>query len=419
MQKKTYLILFLVVALVLGAWAVSPAENAAAQWIPEQNSNECKSGADALTGSLAEIPRVTNRVRQICDFNVRINSIDSKKISDFDRQFIEQAIASNSLAIQSLTYSLDRVENEEWRGLIETMLAMHTHDLEMAVKIGEKLGLDTTPDLTNVRVYPGTPDYDLGIRRVDLEAKFLDPLMNAGGIPTTTPTSVPTMGVTGTPTTLPTDSVTSTPTAVSTLDLTSTPTVVATEETTGTPTTVATDESTGTPTPAVTDEATGTPTITITEGTTGTPTTVPTEAVTNTPTSMPTLVTTATTTAIPTSVTTSTPTTMTTVPTSVVTGTPTTVPTDTGNGPSEDFDMIALHIMEEMHIMQVQVALVAQRLVTNDEIRAFAKHTADMEQLHLLLMSDLKHRLFDHYTPPTPDFQGEYQSPRRFEPAGG
>jgi len=392
MQKKTYLILFLVVALVLGAWAVSPAENAAAQWIPEQNSNECKSGADALTGSLAEIPRVTNRVRQICDFNVRLNNIDSKKVSDFDRQFIEQAIASNSLAIQSLTYSLDRVQNEEWRGLIETMIAMHTHDLELAVKVGEKLGLNTTPDLTNVRVYPGTPDYDLGIRRMDLEARFLEPLMNAGGVPTDTPTAIPTLDVTGTTTAIPTDSGTGTPT------------VVVTEETTGTPTTVPTDESTATPTPALTEDLTGTPTVVLTDDTTATPTAVTTEEVTDTPTALPTLETTATSTA---------------VPTDVVTGTPTIVPTDTGNGTSEDFDLIALHIIEEQHVMQLQVALVAQRLVTNDEIRAFAKHTADMVQLHLLLMSDLKHRLFDNYIPPTPDFQGEYQGPRRFEPAGG
>jgi len=71
-----------------------------------------------------------------------------------------------------------------------------------------------------------------------------------------------------------------------------------------------------------------------------------------------------------------------------------------------------------MHMMQVQTALVAQRLVGNDEVRAFAKHSADMAQLHLLLMSDLKHRLFDNYAPPTPDFQREYQGPRRFEPAG-
>jgi hypothetical protein len=79
--------------------------------------------------------------------------------------------------------------------------------------------------------------------------------------------------------------------------------------------------------------------------------------------------------------------------------------------------MVALHIIEEEHVMSVQVALTAQRLVRNDEIRAFAKHTADAVELHLLLLSDLKHRLFDGYTPPAPDFQRQYQNPRRFEPA--
>src|SRR5688572_2890944 len=142
MQKKGYLILFLVIALVLGGWRVSSAEGAPAQWIPEQNTNECKSGADALVGNLAEIPRATNRVRQICEFNVRMDSLDSQ-ISDYDRQFIEQAIASNLLAIRSLDYALDRVENEEWRGLIEMMIAMHTHDLEMAIDVADELGLDT------------------------------------------------------------------------------------------------------------------------------------------------------------------------------------------------------------------------------------------------------------------------------------
>ena len=68
--------------------------------------------------------------------------------------------------------------------------------------------------------------------------------------------------------------------------------------------------------------------------------------------------------------------------------------------------------------MDIQSELVAQRLVKNDELRAFAKHAADVTELHLLLMSDLKHRLMDNYTPPEPKFQEDYQGPRRFEPAG-
>jgi hypothetical protein len=398
MQKKGYLILFLVIALVLGGWRVSSAGSAPAQWIPEQNTNECKSGADALVGSLAEIPRATNRVRQICEFNVRMESLDSQ-ISDYDRQFIEQAIASNLLAIRSLDYALDRVENEEWQGLIEMMIAMHTHDLELAIDAADELGLDTMADLTSVRVYPGTPDYDLGTRTLDLVAKYLDPLMNAGGDPTATPTAIPTLN--DTPTPLSTGVIVNTPTGVSTLGLTVTPTGgLSTAETTGTP---ATAESTGTPTPALTEDTTGTSTAALTQDATGTPATLPTGDLTGTPTVIPTLEMTGTTTSIPTDIVTGTP-------------TPTSIPTDPGNEP--DFDMVALHIIEELHGMQVQVALVAQRLVTNDEIRAFAKHTADMTQLHLLLMSDLKHRLFDSYVPPTPHFQREYQGPRRFEPAG-
>jgi hypothetical protein len=100
-------------------------------------------------------------------------------------------------------------------------------------------------------------------------------------------------------------------------------------------------------------------------------------------------------------------------PTGTATGTP------PGGGTGVNFDMLSMHVIEEEHVMSVQVALTAQRLVRNDEIRAFAKHTADAVELHLLLMSDLKHRLFDNYVPPPPDFQRQYQSPRRFEPATG
>jgi hypothetical protein len=89
-----------------------------------------------------------------------------------------------------------------------------------------------------------------------------------------------------------------------------------------------------------------------------------------------------------------------------------------GTGVSPDFDMISLHIIEDQHVMHLQVGLTAQRLVRNDEVRAFAKHASDVAELHLLLLSDLKHRLFDNYTPPTPEIQKEYQPPRRFEPAG-
>ncbi len=66
--------------------------------------------------------------------------------------------------------------------------------------------------------------------------------------------------------------------------------------------------------------------------------------------------------------------------------------------------------------MILETALAAEPLVRNDEIRAFAKHSADVARLHLMLMRELKMRLAYGFTPPLPDFEAEYQSPRRFEP---
>ena len=400
MQKKAYLISFLVIALVLSVWTVSPALSSAARLSPEQNTSECQSGAEALTGYLATIPGVTDQVQQICEFNIRMNDLDTQ-LAELDSQFIEQAIVSNMLEIQSLQYTLERAQNEEWRGLIEMMIAMHTHDLEMALAVAEKYNLNTSPDLTNVLVYPGTSNYDLGMRNVDLMAQFLTPLMNAGA---SIPTATPTVMATGTP---PTD----TPTMVPTLD-TMTTTVTSPVDLTGTTTVIPT-----------LDTATATQTETMTATFTPLPTDTPsmTPSFTTTPTIASTLDLTGTTTVIPT-LDTTTPSVTSTVN---LTGTPTVAPTletttptitPTIPGSPANFDMVSLHIIEEEHVMHVQTALAAQRLVQNDEIRAFAKHAADMAQLHLLLMSDLKHRLFDFYTPPTPDFQREYQAPRQFLP---
>jgi len=390
MQKKTLLILFLLIALVFSSWTVTSAMTSSAQLRQEQQTTDCKGGADVLTGDLANIPNVKSRVRQICDFDIRMNELNSR-ISDTDRQFIQSSIASDTLEIQSLQFALDRVQSEDWRGLIQMMIAMHTQDLNTALKIAKKLNVNTNVDLTNVRIYPETPDYDLGMRQVDLAAKFLNPLMSAGGTISPTVTMVSTE-MTGSPTPI---STLETPTEPPTVDLTGSPTTISTMET-STPTETATAEMTGTPivtstmetqTETATAESNGTATETSTAEVT-TPTETSTVEMTETPSTIPTTITE----------------TLTFVPT---------VP-----GPAANFDMVSLNIIEEEHVMSVETALVAQRLVQNDEIRAFAKHVADTAGLHLTLMSDLQHRLFDFFTPPTPDYSRDYQGPRRFGPNG-
>jgi hypothetical protein len=74
-------------------------------------------------------------------------------------------------------------------------------------------------------------------------------------------------------------------------------------------------------------------------------------------------------------------------------------------------------LIEDEHVMTIETALAAERLVQNDEIRAFARHVADMAQLHLLLINDIQqHMLGFMIAPPPLDFQREPLGPRRFGP---
>jgi hypothetical protein len=76
-----------------------------------------------------------------------------------------------------------------------------------------------------------------------------------------------------------------------------------------------------------------------------------------------------------------------------------------------------MHIIKDEHAMSIETALVAQRLAHNSEIRAFAKHAADVAKLHVLLLDDLQYRRAFNITLRDPRFHEGYQSPRRLEPS--
>jgi hypothetical protein len=368
MRKKVYLVLLLVSFLALSIGAAYPAVNAGARSSLAQVST-CAEAASFLVGRLATLSGVPARVEDLCSFSMNMDQVDDH-VSRFDRRFVEHAIASNMLEIQSLEFTLQRTENEEWRGLIQMMIAMHTSDLQMALEVAEAIGAETEPDLTDMPVYPGTPEHDLGMRRIDLVARFLDPLMSVPA--TETPTPVPTLG-------------TVFPTETATLPPTETPTAIDTETSVFTPTLVATQTATETGTPFATETETATPAVTGTSLATETGTPVATETETGIPTE-----------------------TGTTFPTETGTAVPTTTPPV-----RPDFDLLSLHVIEDEHVMSVEVALAAQRLAENAEIRTLARHAADVAKLHLLLMNDLKYRLAHHYTLPDPVFEEEYLPPRR------
>jgi len=396
MRKKVYLILLLVSLLALGVGAASPAQFAAAQ-AGQSQTPACNQASTFLVGRLAELPRIRGLIRDTCDFRVRLNEIN-EDVSRFDRLFIESAIAGNMLEIQTLEYTLERTENEEYRGLLQMMITMHESDLQMALDVAEKIGADTTPDLTNARVYPQTPAYDLGMRRINLVARFLDPLMSGpdGDTPTPIATTV---------TSVPTDTGTVLPPVTPTSSGTVLPPVTPTSSGTVTSVPIPTGTGTFTPTPAVTETGTATTPGTITVSPT-TPTAVVTGTGTETaspPTGTSTPVATGTTTAVSTE-------TGTAIPTETGTAIPTVLPPT-----RPDFEELSMHIIEDEHAMSIETALVAQRLAENREIRAFAKHAADVAKLHVLLLDDLQYRLAFNITLPEPRFQEDYQSPRRLE----
>ena len=418
MRKKVYSIWLLVVALIAGAWSIPSPRSAAIAQPKLDATSPCNHATTQLVGRSADLPHVKNLIQDICDFHMRMDQIPSN-VSEFDKDFIEDSITSNTLELQSLQIALSGATNEEWRGQIQMMIIMHTADLQQALAVAKKIGADTTPNLKHASVYPETPDYDLGKRFENLEEKYLVPLRAAvPGGPTSTPTGVPT-GV-------PTDTVTATGIPTDTATATGVPTDTATATSLPTDTATMTMTATGTVTSVPTDTATSIPTDTATNTPTDTATTTATETATSTATDTATMTATETTTSTPTDTATLTLGEVATgVPSDTATGAPTGVPTDTATatsvpttGPTvgSAFDILSLDILEDEHTADVQSELAAERLTKNDEIKAFAKHSADVTELHILLMSDLKHRMVDNFTPPPPEMQADYQSPRRFEP---
>jgi hypothetical protein len=379
MQKKAYLIWCLVVALALSSWTITTAMGASAPSKPDQNTNHCNSATNNLVGNLAALPKVIYRVRLMCNFDVRMGELN--KVSDLDRRFITASIASNMLEIQTLNYALGQAQNEEWRGLIQMMIIQHTEDLNMAMKIAKKIGANTSPDLTNMRVLPWHPGLRSGHPQGGSGGKVPQPFNECrrdthyshrnwhphrmtgtatgiATIDTTTPSATPTLGVTST-TSATVSPGTTTPSATSSLGVTSTASM----------------------TPGAN---TMTPSVTSTVALTGTASAVPTNMGSATPSAVPTFV--------------------------------TPIPTIPG-GANANFDLVSLMLIEDEHVMIIETALAAERLVQNDEIRAYARHAADMAQLHLLLINDIQQRMLRFMlTPPPLDFQREPLGPRRFGP---
>ncbi len=168
--RKVLPVVFLVLALALGAWTANPAV--------------LNSGVKPTSSThWQDIPGVQDRIQAISTFQVNLSAVSSSNVSTFDKQFIEESLTSNTLELESMKYAVDKVQNPDVRSLIEMMISMHTKDLETTTALAKQLGVSTSVDLTNASVYPETPDYDLGMRTENLVEEYLTPLKTVDTVP--------------------------------------------------------------------------------------------------------------------------------------------------------------------------------------------------------------------------------------------
>lgn len=163
--------LLVILAMLLSAWTVSPSQ--ATQAPPPGNA------ADKLVGHLADIPGVKERIEAMSAFQFDLDAVSAGDTSMSDKEFVDEALTSNTMELITMKYAAGCVENAELRGLIEMMIVMHTRDQMILQPLNEKLNgqaTKSTEDLMHASVLKGTPDYRLGMRTENLIEKYYRPL---------------------------------------------------------------------------------------------------------------------------------------------------------------------------------------------------------------------------------------------------
>lgn len=185
--RKTLPGIMVILAMLLGAW-VSPVnvKNAASGEQGEKHPNlpdkvqasnmVMEMGSLNISSYVEESAKGSQqRAEEINSYSVDFSKVSSQ--SEFDKQFVEESLTSNSLELWMLEYSYPRVKDPVLKDVIGAMIPMHVHDQDTLVKLAGIVGVSTTVDFTNASVYPQTPDWDLGKRTENLKEDYLDPLV--------------------------------------------------------------------------------------------------------------------------------------------------------------------------------------------------------------------------------------------------
>lgn len=184
----------LILAMFLGAWTAPRASQQQQGSSQDESSHPgLPSKADAklfvlaegsgpakLSGVLAKNQDAQEKVQALLSYKMDFSKASND--SEFDKQFVEDSLTSNSLEIWTMVFALPRVKDANLRNLIQVMLVQHTQDQKTALQLASKFGIDTSVDFTKASVYPETPDWDLGKRTEDLRSDYMDPLVEGAKI---------------------------------------------------------------------------------------------------------------------------------------------------------------------------------------------------------------------------------------------
>lgn len=181
LSKKAVPALFLVLALVLGAWTFQSAPGGSAFAKKTPTPTQPSVGTPILQGSLGQIPLVQQKINQISSFEPKMSAITKGNTSKDDKQFIEDSLKTNTEELAMIQYSLTRATNSDWRDLLNMMNAMHSKDQQTLLQLQLKVNGNQSADPSNVSVNPKVPEYTLGVRTDDLNSKYMDRLQSYSG----------------------------------------------------------------------------------------------------------------------------------------------------------------------------------------------------------------------------------------------
>jgi hypothetical protein len=183
-SKKSLPGLMIILVMLLGAWTVpgKPASDEGGEKHPDLPKQVEASQVISDQGSLELNDKISSaakgaqeRVKEINSYKVDFGKVSSD--SEFDKQFVEEAITSNSLELWTMEYAYPHIKDPNLKNLVQVMLEMHSTDQKTIIELAKIVGVDTTADFVNASVYPETPDWDLGMRTEDLRMDYLDPLV--------------------------------------------------------------------------------------------------------------------------------------------------------------------------------------------------------------------------------------------------